>query len=49
MIERTSKGVVSFDPLIDRNPDQLWLYFMTYLNEKPRQCVDIHGHHTEVS
>jgi hypothetical protein len=43
-IERDSTGVVSFDPLIDRNPDQLWLYFMTYLNEKPQLKVHIRGY-----
>lgn len=47
-IERTTKGVLSFDELIDRNPDQMWLYFMTYLNEKPRLNVKILGYYTEV-
>jgi hypothetical protein len=47
-IKRDTSGVLSFDPLIDKNPDQLWLYFMTYLNEKPQQHVRIHGHYTEV-
>jgi hypothetical protein len=47
-VERESKGVLSFDPLIDKNPDQLWLYFMTYLNEKPSLGVNIHGYHIEV-
>ncbi|CAF1472992.1 unnamed protein product, partial [Adineta ricciae] len=46
-VERDGKGVLSFDPLIDRNPDQLWLYFMTYLNEKPAVSVNIHGYHIE--
>lgn len=48
IVERKSSGVLSFDPLIDRNPDQLWLYFMTYLNEKPTLALRIHGYHTEV-
>jgi hypothetical protein len=48
IVERKNEGVVSFDPLIDRNPDQLWLYFMTYLNEKPSAGVNIHGYHVEV-
>lgn len=48
VIERETEGVVSFDALIDRNPDQLWLYFMTYLNEKPLLDVKIHGYHIEV-
>ena len=30
--QRKSDGVLSFDPLIEKNPDQLWLYFMTYQN-----------------
>jgi hypothetical protein len=48
-IERDKKGVRSFDSLIDKNPDQLWLYFMTYLNEKPRLKVTLHGYYTEVN
>ena len=48
VIERETEGVLSFDSLIDRNPDQLWLYFMTYLNEKPLVAVNIHGYHIEV-
>jgi hypothetical protein len=47
-VERKQEGVLSFDPLIDKNPDQLWLYFMTYLNEKPTLGVNIHGYHVEV-
>jgi hypothetical protein len=47
-IKRKNGGVFSIDPLIDKNPDQLWLYFMTYLNEKPRLIVNILGHHVEV-
>jgi hypothetical protein len=47
-IERNMKGVLSSDSLIDKNPDQLWLYFMTYLNEKPRLKVEICGYYTEV-
>jgi hypothetical protein len=47
-IERQSEGIVSFDPLIDNNPDQLWLFFMSYLNEKPTLSVNIHGYHVEV-
>ncbi|CAF1321941.1 unnamed protein product [Adineta steineri] len=46
-VERKSEGVLSFDPLIEKNPDQLWLYFMTYLNEKPALGIVIHGYHTE--
>jgi hypothetical protein len=48
VIERKKEGVLSFDPLIDRNPDQLWLYFMTYLNEKPSSSINIHGYYVEV-
>jgi len=48
VIERKNEGVLSLDPLIDRNPDQLWLYFMTYLNEKPCLSINIHGYHVEV-
>jgi len=47
-IERKKESVLSLDPSIDKNPDQLWLYFMTYLNEKPRPLVNIHGYHVEV-
>ncbi|CAF1137030.1 unnamed protein product [Adineta steineri] len=46
-IERNRKGVLSFDQLIDKNPDQLWLYFMTYLNEKPKLDVNIRGYYIE--
>jgi hypothetical protein len=48
VIEREKEGVLSFDPLFDKNPDQLWLYFMTYLNETPSLGVNIHGYHIEV-
>lgn len=47
-IERNRKGVISFDSLIDRNPDQLWLYFMTYLSEKLTFHITIYGYYTEV-
>ena len=48
-IVRHKKDVVlTLDPLVDSNPDQLWLYFMTYLNEKPSLNMNIHGSHTEV-
>ncbi len=47
-IERNEIGVLSFDVLIDKNPDQLWLYFMTYLNEKPQLKVNIRGYYNEV-
>lgn len=48
VIERKNEGVLSLDPVIDQNPDQLWLYFMTYLNEKPTLLVNIEGYHMEV-
>jgi hypothetical protein len=48
VVERKSEGVLSFDPVIDNNPDQLWLYFMTYLNEKPLLTINVHGYHIEV-
>ena len=47
-IQRKPGRVLSIDPLLDKNPDQLWLYFMTYLNEKPCLILTIHGHHMEV-
>jgi hypothetical protein len=47
-IERNKERVLSFNPLIDKNPDQLWLYFMTYLNEKPQVKIIIRGFHEEV-
>ncbi|CAF3714875.1 unnamed protein product [Adineta steineri] len=43
-IERDEKCVLSFNALIDKNPDQLWLYFMTYLNEKPQVKIIIRGY-----
>jgi hypothetical protein len=48
IVERKTEGVRSFDPLLDKNPDQLWLYFMTYLNEKPTLVMNIHGYYIEV-
>ena len=48
LVKRTKEGVLSFDSLIDGNPDQLWLYFMTYLSEKPGLMVYLNGSHTEV-
>ena len=47
-IERSRESVLSFDSLIDRNAPQLWLYFLTYLKEKPNITIEIHGYHTEV-
>ena len=47
-IERTHESVLSFDSSMDRNVQQLWLYFLTYLKEKPNITIDIHGYHTEV-
>jgi len=47
-IKRNEMGVHSFDVLIDKNLDQLWLYFMTYLNEKPQLKVNIRGYYDEV-
>ena len=41
--------VNSADPLLEKNPDQLWLYFLTYLNEKPRLLMNIRGEHDEVN
>jgi hypothetical protein len=47
-IERKNGSIISFDPLIDKNTDQLWLYFMTYLYENPSLFVNIQGHHIQV-
>jgi hypothetical protein len=47
-IDRKNEGPYSLDPLIDSNSDQLWLYFMTYLNEKPFVSINIHGYHMQV-
>ncbi len=46
--QRKNGNIFSLDSLIDKNPDQLWLYFMTYLNEKPSLFVNILGQHVEV-
>ena len=48
-VQRKHGDVYSMDPLIDKNPDQLWLYFRTYLNEKPRLLLTIRGQHREVN
>ncbi len=47
-VERKDGGVFSMDSLFDKNPDELWLYFMTYLKKKPTLTVHILGRHTEV-
>ncbi|CAF1547064.1 unnamed protein product [Rotaria sordida] len=47
-IKRNEKGILSFDLLINNNTDQLWLYFMTYLNEKPQLKVNIRGYYITV-
>lgn len=47
-IKRETEGVLSLDQLIDRNPDELWLYFMTYLRERPILDMSVHGYHKEV-
>lgn len=46
--DRKTDGVHSFDPSLDRNPDNLWHYFMTYLNEKPELNIQVHGYYTRV-
>ncbi|CAF1084003.1 unnamed protein product, partial [Didymodactylos carnosus] len=46
-IERNKNGIISLDPLLNNNPDELWRYFMTYLTEKPNVVVVVHGYHTE--
>lgn len=48
IIVRRNGNILSFDSLIDKNPDQLWLYFMTYLNEKPSLSINAYGYHIEV-
>ena len=47
-VVREKEGIMTFDTLVDTNPDQLWLYFMTYLNERPSLNMNIHGYHIEV-
>lgn len=47
-VELQTEGVLTFDPLVDKNPDQLWLYFMTYLNQRPSLNMNVHGYHVEV-
>jgi hypothetical protein len=47
-VRHTKDGVLTLDPLVQANPDQLWLYFMTYLNERPSLNMNIHGYHIEV-
>ncbi|KAJ3091920.1 hypothetical protein HK102_012592 [Quaeritorhiza haematococci] len=39
--------VVSYDPVLDRNPDALWTYFLENLNTPPQMFVKIRGWHTE--
>jgi hypothetical protein len=48
VIERKRQGVNSFDARLDNDSDELWRYFMTYLDERPQLCVSIQGYHTEV-
>ncbi|KAI3660431.1 hypothetical protein MP638_002514 [Amoeboaphelidium occidentale] len=46
-IERSSDGVVSYDEMLDSNPDELWLYFLTYMKERPSYALKIVGTHQE--
>ena len=48
VVTRKVDGVRTLDPLLDANPDQVWLYFMTYLNERPSLNMNIHCFHIEV-
>jgi hypothetical protein len=47
-IERKKQGINSFDARLDSDSDELWRYFMTYLDEKPQLHASIVGYHTEV-
>lgn len=47
-IFRKNGRVYSTDSLLEKNPDELWLYFLTYLNEKPHLLMTIRGQHDEV-
>ncbi|KAJ3068191.1 hypothetical protein HK102_007232, partial [Quaeritorhiza haematococci] len=39
--------VVSYDPLLDKNPDALWTYFLDNLHTPPELAVKIRGYHYE--
>ncbi|XJO72687.1 hypothetical protein BDV3_003774 [Batrachochytrium dendrobatidis] len=42
----SSMNIESHDSKLDKNPDELWRFFMSNL-QNPRLMVDIHGYHTE--
>lgn len=44
---RSEKGVYSYDPILDENPNELWRYFMSNL-QKPQLAVRLCGTHTEL-
>jgi hypothetical protein len=39
--------VYSNDAFLDHNPDELWNYFVLYLQEPPTAYLSVEGHHIE--
>jgi len=48
-ITRKARGINSYERRLDDDEDELWRYFMTYLNEKPQMTISIVGSHKVVS
>jgi hypothetical protein len=44
--EMNSSGIKTFDKLLDKDPEELWKFFISHLN-KPKILIKIKGHHTE--
>jgi hypothetical protein len=42
-------GIYSNDPLLDSNPDELWKYFISYLQQRPNANIYVVGYHIEYS
>ncbi|KAJ3231277.1 hypothetical protein HDU81_003883 [Chytriomyces hyalinus] len=45
--ERSFQEVKTHDPVIASNPDELFNYFLYYVNEKPSMMVHVNGSHQE--
>jgi len=37
--------IKSFDPVLDKNPDEIWKFFLTHMMA-PKVVFEVHGHHT---
>ncbi|KAI8614989.1 hypothetical protein BC830DRAFT_1168950 [Chytriomyces sp. MP71] len=46
-VTRTRTDVKTHDAVIASNPDELYKYFLYYLNERPGMFLHVHGSHQE--